>query len=125
MQGAGEQAGTNHGPTGRRRENRYQSPQKSRDLAAELHQAGLVSPADDPKFLTEGKQIGPREKISCHLCNRGRGRHAAEPLAGAICVARSAPVSMFTFEATAITRLSSSIVGMGQRILSFSDNPDH
>jgi len=46
-------------------------------------------------------------------------------MAGAICVARSAPVSMFTFEATAITRLSSSIVGMGQRILSFSDNPDH
>lgn len=46
-------------------------------------------------------------------------------MAGAICVARSAPVSMFTLEATAITRLSSSIVGMGQRILSFSDNPDH
>jgi hypothetical protein len=43
----------------------------------------------------------------------------------AISVARSAPVSMFTFEGTAVTRLTSSIVGMGQRILSFSDNPDH
>jgi hypothetical protein len=76
-------------------------------------------------FLMKRKQTGPASEISCHLCNRGRGRRGADPLRGVIGVAWAARASMFTHEATAVTRLSSSIVGMGQRILSFSDNPDH
>jgi len=47
-----------------------------------------------------------------------------EPARRSICVARPALVSMFIFEAKAGNRLSSSIVGMGQGMLSFSDNPD-
>ena len=48
-----------------------------------------------------------------------------DPPGGVIGVARPTLVSMFSFEDTVVIRQSSSIVGMGQRILSFSDNPDH
>ena len=68
-----------------------------------------------PIFLTNGKQTGRRDGVSCLLCNRVGSRHGVNPVQPVIIVARAAPASMFIFEATAVTRLSSSIVGMGQK----------
>ena len=74
--------------------------------------------------LMGGKESGAWPLISCHLCNSPRGRRCACSSSRLIGVAWRRLASMFNPEVKAGIRLSSSIVGMGQGMLSFSENPD-